>query len=127
MFASLPRGPGILPPGPQAADDHSNLTAEYGRPALRSQAAMVGACTGHSPMAPAFSRIIFTMNLKSAAFFALVGMILVTFLALLGFLRDISALAAGAISLVVFLTSLIHLLASLSLAVFFYVFQKAQS
>jgi hypothetical protein len=43
-----------------------------------------------------------------------------------GFIRDVSALLAGAIAAVVLLTSLIHLLASLSLAVFLYVFHKGQ-
>lgn len=67
------------------------------------------------------------MNLRSASFSALVGMILLTILVTLNFVRDISALAAGAISAMTFLTSLIHLLASLSLAVFFFVFHRAQS
>ena len=71
-------------------------------------------------------RIISTMSLKSAAFFALIGMILLTVLLTVGFIRDVSALLAGAIAAVVLLTSLIHLLASLSLAVFLYVFHKGQ-
>ena len=40
---------------------------------------------------------------------------------------NISALLAGAIAPMMVLKSLIHLLASLSVAVFLYVFQKAQS
>jgi len=67
------------------------------------------------------------MSLKSAAFFALVGMILLTVLLAVGFIRDISALLAGAIAAMAVLRSLIHLLASLSVAVFLYVFYKAQS
>jgi hypothetical protein len=67
------------------------------------------------------------MTVKSAAFFALIGMILLTVLLALGFIRDISALTAGAIAAMALLTSLIHLLASLSVAVFLYVFYKAQS
>jgi len=43
-----------------------------------------------------------------------------------GFIRDVLALLAGAIAAVVVVTSLIHLLASLSLAVFLYVFHKGQ-
>ena len=67
------------------------------------------------------------MTVKSAAFFALIGMILLTVLLALGFIRDISAFMSGAAAAMVLLTSLIHLLASLSVAVFLYVFYKAQS
>jgi hypothetical protein len=67
------------------------------------------------------------MTLKTAAFFALIGMVLLTVLLAVGFIRDVSAFSSGAIAAVVLLTSLIHLLASLSLAVFLYVFYKKQS
>jgi hypothetical protein len=67
------------------------------------------------------------MTVKSAAFFALIGMILLTVLLAVGFVRDISGLMAGAIAAMALLISLIHLLASLSVAVFLYVFYKAQS
>jgi hypothetical protein len=67
------------------------------------------------------------MTLKSAAFFALIGMALLTVILALGFIRDVSAVLAGAISAMALLISLIHLLASLSVAVFLYVFHKAQS
>lgn len=71
-------------------------------------------------------RIIHTMSLKTAAFFALIGMVLLTVLLAVGFIRDVSALSSGAIAAAVLLTSLIHLLASLGLAVFLYVFHKGQ-
>ena len=67
------------------------------------------------------------MTLKSAAFMALIGMILLTVLLALGFIRDISSFMSGAVAAMALLISLIHLLASLSLAVFLYVFYKAQS
>ncbi len=67
------------------------------------------------------------MSLRSAAFFALIGMALLTVQLALGFIRDVSAMLDGAIAAVTLLTSLIHLLASLSLTVFLYVFHKAQS
>ena len=67
------------------------------------------------------------MTLKSAALFALVGMILLTVVVALGFIRDISAFTAGAIAAMALLILLIHLLASLSVTVFLYVFHKAQS
>ena len=66
------------------------------------------------------------MRLKNAAFLALIGMTLLTVLLAVGFIRDVLALLAGAIAAAVLLTSLIHLLASLSLAVFLYVFHKGQ-
>ena len=67
------------------------------------------------------------MTLKNAAFFAFIGMTLLTVVCALGFIGDVSALLAGAIAPMMVLKSLIHLLATLSVAVFFYVFQKTQS
>ena len=67
------------------------------------------------------------MSLKSAALFALAGMILLTVVLALGFIRDISAFASGAIAANAMLVSLIHLLASLSVTVFLYVFHSKQS
>lgn len=66
------------------------------------------------------------MTVKSAAFFALIGMALLTVLLAVRFVRDVSAILAGAIAAVTLLTSLIHLLASLSVTVFLYVFHRAQ-
>jgi hypothetical protein len=54
-------------------------------------------------------------------------MTLLTVLLALGFIRDVSNFLAGAIAAMALLISLIHLLASLSVAVFLYVFYKAQS
>jgi hypothetical protein len=67
------------------------------------------------------------MTLKNAAFFAFIGMTLLTVVCAVGFIGDVSALLAGAIAPMMVLGSLIHLLASLSVAVFLYVFQKTQS
>jgi len=67
------------------------------------------------------------MTLRNAAFFAFIGMTLLTVVCALGFIGDISALLAGAIAPMMVLKSLIHLLASLSVAVFLYVFHKTQS
>jgi hypothetical protein len=65
------------------------------------------------------------MTLKSAAFFALIGMTLLTVLLAVSFIRDVSVW--GAIAPIAILKSLIHLLASLSVTVFLYVFHRAQS
>jgi hypothetical protein len=67
------------------------------------------------------------MSLKSAALFALVGMILLTVVVALGFIRDLSAFSAGAIAVNAVLVSLVRLLASLGVTVFLYVFHRAQS
>src|ERR1035441_7737803 len=53
--------------------------------------------------------------------------ILLTVVLALGFIRDISGFTAGAVAAMAMLISLIHLLASLSVTVFLYVFHKAQS
>jgi hypothetical protein len=70
--------------------------------------------------------ILLSMTVKNAAFFAFIGMALLTVMLAVGFIRDMSAILAGAIAAITVLISLIHLLASLSMAVFLYVFYKAQ-
>ena len=67
------------------------------------------------------------MTLKNAASFALIGMTLQTVLLAAGFIRDFSAFLSGVVAAMELLKSGIHLLASLSVAVFLYVFHKAQS
>jgi hypothetical protein len=67
------------------------------------------------------------MSLKNAAFFALIGVILLTVLLAVGFIRDVSGLLAGAVAPMALLKSGICLLAGLGVAVFLYVFHKAQS
>jgi hypothetical protein len=67
------------------------------------------------------------MALKHAAFFALIGMTLLTVLLAAGFIRDILAFLSGVVAAMALLKSGIYLLASLSVAVFLYVFHKAQS
>lgn len=66
------------------------------------------------------------MRLKNAALFALIGMILLTVLLAAGFIRDLLSFVRGAVAAITLLTSGIHLLASLSVAVFLYVFHKSQ-
>jgi hypothetical protein len=66
------------------------------------------------------------MSLKSAAFFAFIGTTLLTLVCAVGFIGDMSALAASAIAPMIALNSLVHLLASLSIAFFLYVFHRTQ-
>lgn len=67
------------------------------------------------------------MSLKTAAFFALIGMLLMTVLVAVTFLRDLEAFTHDAIASMVLLASLIRLLASLAVTLFFFVFYRAQS
>jgi hypothetical protein len=66
------------------------------------------------------------MRLKTAALLALIGMILLTVLLAVGFVRDASGLLSGAVAAMTALVSLVHFLASLGVAVFMYVFYRAQ-
>ena len=67
------------------------------------------------------------MTLKNAAFLAWIGMALLTVLVAAGFIRDVLNVASGVTPAMALLTSLIHLMASLGVTVFLYVFHKAQS
>ena len=67
------------------------------------------------------------MSLKTAAFFALIGMILLTVLDAAGFLRDLTAFLHDAVAAMALLAAAIHLLASLSVTVFLFVFYRAQA
>jgi hypothetical protein len=53
-------------------------------------------------------------------------MILVTVLLAAGFIRDLVSFVHGAVAAISLLTSGIHLLAGLGMAVFLYVFHKSQ-
>ena len=67
------------------------------------------------------------MTLKNAAVLALLGTALLTMLLLVVFINNLVALMSGAIPAMLLLTSFVHVFASLSVALFFYVFQKAHS
>jgi hypothetical protein len=64
------------------------------------------------------------MNLKSAAFLALIGMILVTILRLYDLISTITNVIGGLVPAMALLSSLIYAFASLGLAAFFFVFHK---
>lgn len=67
------------------------------------------------------------MSLKTAAFLAFIGMLLLTVLDASVFLRDLSGLAQNAIASMTVLASAIHLFASLVVTVFFFVFFRARA
>ena len=67
------------------------------------------------------------MTLKSAAFLALIGTLLLTVLLVMDFVTTVSGVLADVIPAIALLRSLIYLFASVSALVFFYVFHRAQS
>ena len=68
-----------------------------------------------------------TMSLKNAALLALIGTILLTVLVLAHFITTILGVIRDLIPAMALLTSLVHLFASFSVLVFFYVFYRKQS
>lgn len=64
------------------------------------------------------------MNLKTAAFLALIGMLLLTVLDASVFLRDLSAFLRDAIAAITLLAAAIHLLASIGVTLFLFVFYR---
>ncbi len=67
------------------------------------------------------------MNLKNAAFLALIGMLLLSILLAADFINTVLAFVRQVIPAMAFLRSLIYLVASVTVTVFFWVFHKAQS
>ena len=67
------------------------------------------------------------MSLKSAALLALIGTILLTILVLAHFIFTLLGVMRDVVPAMALLTALVHLFASLSVLVFFYVFYQKQS
>ena len=67
------------------------------------------------------------MNLKNAAFLALIGTLLLTVLTAADFINVILGVARDVIPAMALLRSLVYLFASLSVTVFFYDFNRTQS
>jgi hypothetical protein len=67
------------------------------------------------------------MSLKNAALLALIGTVLLTVLVLAHFITTILGVIRDLIPAMALLTSMVHLFASLSVLVFFYVFYRKQS
>jgi hypothetical protein len=66
------------------------------------------------------------MNLKNAAFLALVGTLLLTILLAMGLINDVMGVARGIIPPVKLLISLIETFAGAATAIFFYVVHRRQ-
>ena len=67
------------------------------------------------------------MTLKTAAFLALIGTVLVAVLDVLNLIFDLLNVLRGLVPAVSVISSLICALGALSVAVFFYLFHKAQA
>jgi hypothetical protein len=68
-----------------------------------------------------------TMNLKNAAFLALVGTLMLTVLLIANFIFDVLNVLRGLLPAIRLLTSFIYAFAGLGAVVFLYAFHKAQS
>ena len=66
------------------------------------------------------------MDLKTAAFLAFVGMILLVIVTAVDFIHTLVGVLRDLIPAVMVIRTLIYLLASLSLAAFFFVFHRTQ-
>jgi hypothetical protein len=67
------------------------------------------------------------MSLKNAALLAMIGTVVLTILLILNLVNDFLAFMHGLIPAMVLLSSLLYAFAALSVAVFFYIFHRAQS
>jgi len=67
------------------------------------------------------------MRLKQASLLAFIGTLLLSIQMVFDLVLDVLSLSRGLIPAVTLLTSLIHAFAAVSVAVFFYVFHRAQS
>ena len=67
------------------------------------------------------------MNMKSAAFLTLIGTLILKILLAADFVRTVSGVMVDLIPALALVRSLVYLLASLSVTVFFYVFHRSQS
>jgi len=70
--------------------------------------------------------VVHFRHVKNAALFALIGMALLTVFQAVDFIRIMSGFLAGAIAAIQLLATLIRLLASLGIVVFFSVYYRAQ-
>lgn len=68
-----------------------------------------------------------TMSMKNASFLALIGTLLLTILLALDFIKTVSGVLNDVVPAMAIPRSLVYLLASLTVTVFFYVFNRAQS
>jgi hypothetical protein len=68
-----------------------------------------------------------TMSLKTAALLALIGMMLLTVLMAADFIKTVTGIMRDVVPAMALLRSVVYVVASLTVTVFFYVFYKKQS
>jgi hypothetical protein len=112
--------------------DWQGSAARLSRPAVWSSSVLHGdcsfSCLGKLPFADSTPTVHTTdMSIKTSAFLALIGTILLTVLVTADFINTVAGIMHDVVPAVALLRSLIYLLASLTVTVFFYVFQKSQS
>jgi hypothetical protein len=66
------------------------------------------------------------MTIKTAAFLALIGMVLLTILTAADFITTLTGVLRDVVPAMALLRSLVHLFASFAITVFFWVFHRAQ-
>jgi hypothetical protein len=67
------------------------------------------------------------MSLKTAALLALIGMMLLTVLMAADFIKTVTGIMRDVVPAMALLRSVVYVVASLTVTVFFYVFYKKQS
>ena len=68
-----------------------------------------------------------TMSLKNAALLAMIGTVVLTILLILNLVNTFLAFIRGLVPAMVLLSSLLYAFAALSVALFFYIFHRAQT
>ena len=96
----------------EISSNHLDLVRAGGRPTLAPNAGSIHTAA---------------MSLKNAAFLALIGTLLLTIVLTVDFIKTVSGVLNDVVAAMELLRSLVYLLASLSMTVFFYVFNRAQS
>ncbi|WP_321471551.1 hypothetical protein [uncultured Paludibaculum sp.] len=101
--------------------------ADGNRAAANAFCAILSVLWGHPTLAPQGENAhTAAMTLKTAAFLALIGTLLLTVLMAVDFLQTVSGVLNDVVPAMALLRSLVYLVASLSVTVFFYVFNRAQ-
>jgi hypothetical protein len=115
-------------PAAAAEGEEEAGEAACAKSALHAHIAVTGACWRIGRLLRAQGAFHTAgMTLKNAALLALIGTLLLTILSAANFVHVVLGVVRGLIPAMALLGSLIHLLAYLSVTVFFYVFGRAQS
>ena len=78
-------------------------------------------------LADILSGYTFSMTLKNAALLALIGMLVLSILLVVDFIRTVMGVADGLIPAVAIVRTVVYLFAALCATLFLYIFHRAQS